>query len=54
LSFKAPNLDARVEYLQAKGLQLRRGTALSLGRRGSATLLGPTETPIFLFGESDH
>jgi hypothetical protein len=54
LSFKAPNLDARVEYLQAKGLQLRRGTALSLGRRESATLLGPMETPIFLFGESDH
>lgn len=54
LSFKAASLDARVQYLQAKGLRLRRGTALSLDRRASATLLGPLETPIFMFGEGEH
>lgn len=52
LCYASEPLDGRIEYLRAKGLDVRAGTPLRAGRRDSATLRGPGDMPIFLLDET--
>lgn len=46
LSYYATDIAARADYLEARGIEVRRG--VPLGRRDSAVLPGPCDLPIFL------
>ena len=48
LTFHAPQLDARIEYLRAKGFELRRESPLTGGRMASATLFPPGDVRFYL------
>ena len=48
LSFLTTNLDARLEYLQAKGIDARRVAATAQNPSASATVLPPGGTPLYL------
>jgi hypothetical protein len=48
LTFSAPELDARVEYLRAKGFEPRATSPLTAGTARSATLAVPGRIPFFL------
>src|SRR5690606_1725598 len=48
LTFSAPELDARVEYLRAKGFEPRGTSPLTAGHERSATLVVPGRVPFFL------
>jgi hypothetical protein len=48
LTFRAANLLARLDYLEAKGLGPRRGSPLAADERGSATLVAPEGTALYL------
>ena len=50
-SFATANLDARLEYLRAKGLEAQRASSTSGARRATATLLAPEGTPLYLCAE---
>jgi hypothetical protein len=47
-TFVAPNLDARIEFLQAKGYAPARGAPVAAPGRPAATLIAPEGTPIYL------
>lgn len=49
LSFRCEGLQARLEYLHAKGLAARAGTPLADRGQASATLTAPGGTPLYLF-----
>jgi catechol 2,3-dioxygenase-like lactoylglutathione lyase family enzyme len=49
LSFRCENLDARLEYLRAKGLAARPGTPIADRAQPSATLTAPEGTQLYLF-----
>jgi hypothetical protein len=49
LSFRCDDLYARVEYLRAKGLNVRDGTPLADREQSSATLTAPEGTQLYLF-----
>ncbi len=49
LSFRCDDLQARVEYLRAKGLAARDGTPLADRDQSSATLIAPEGTQLYLF-----
>jgi hypothetical protein len=49
LSFRCTALDARCEYLRAKGLAPRSGTPIAERTRPSATLAAPEGTQLYLF-----
>jgi hypothetical protein len=49
LSFRCEGLQARLEYLRAKGLAARAGTPLADRGQPSATLTAPGGTPLYLF-----
>jgi hypothetical protein len=49
LSFRCTELDARCEYLRAKGLAPRSGTAIAERSQRSATLSAPEGTQLYLF-----
>ncbi len=49
LSFRCDDLQARVEYLRAKGLAARDGTPLADRDQSSATLTAPEGTQLYLF-----
>lgn len=53
LTFHAPQLDARIEYLRAKGFELRRESPLTGGRAASATLFPPGDVRFYLI-DSDE
>lgn len=50
LCFRSPALDARIEYLRAKGYSVRRSAPLA---HASATLSAPGGVPFFLCGDDD-
>jgi hypothetical protein len=49
LSFRCEGLQARLEYLRAKGFAARAGTPLAERAHASATLTAPQGTPLYLF-----
>jgi catechol 2,3-dioxygenase-like lactoylglutathione lyase family enzyme len=49
LSFRSPNLQARLAYLHAKGVAARAGSAIADREQASATLTAPEGTVIYLF-----
>jgi hypothetical protein len=49
LSFRSPNLAARLAYLNAKGVAARTGTPMADRAQPSATLTAPEGTTIYLF-----
>jgi catechol 2,3-dioxygenase-like lactoylglutathione lyase family enzyme len=49
LSFCTDLLEPRLEYLRAKGIQVRAGGPLAEHKRHSATVTAPEGTPIYLF-----
>jgi catechol 2,3-dioxygenase-like lactoylglutathione lyase family enzyme len=49
LSFRCQDLQARLEFLRAKGFAARAGTALADRAQGSATLTGPQGAHLYLF-----
>jgi catechol 2,3-dioxygenase-like lactoylglutathione lyase family enzyme len=49
LSFRCDDLQARLDYLRAKGLAVRAGTPIADRGQPSATLIGPEGTHIYLF-----
>jgi catechol 2,3-dioxygenase-like lactoylglutathione lyase family enzyme len=49
LSFRCEDLQARLEYLHAKGFHARSGTPLADRAQPSATLAGPEGTRLYLF-----
>jgi hypothetical protein len=49
LSFRAPHLEARLEYLRAKGITTRLGNPLAARDQHAATLTAPEGTPLYLF-----
>jgi hypothetical protein len=49
LSFRAPHLAARLEYLQAKGIGARSGNPIATRDQHAATLTAPEGTSIYLF-----
>jgi catechol 2,3-dioxygenase-like lactoylglutathione lyase family enzyme len=49
LSFRCRDLQARLEYLRAKGLAAREGSPLADRAQPSATLSGPGGTQLYLF-----
>lgn len=49
LSFRCDNLQARLEYLHAKGLATRSGTPIADRAQASATLTAPDGTRFYLF-----
>jgi len=55
LTFEADGLAARMDYMKAKGLEVRGGSPLRSSRAQSATLLAPGGSTIFLVetGSSD-
>ena len=48
LSFRSPSLEARLQYLQAKGLVPKRGGPFAEGDQRGATLVAPEGTLIYL------
>jgi hypothetical protein len=48
LTFRGEHLDARLEYLRAKGLGPKSGSAVSTDQRRSATLVAPEGTVLYL------
>ncbi|HEX6993303.1 MAG TPA: hypothetical protein VF339_04075 [Gammaproteobacteria bacterium] len=54
LTFAAPQLDARVEYLRAKGFAPRTSSPLTGGDARSATLVVPGRIPFFLLEADDE
>lgn len=48
LTFRSPGLDARLEYLQAKGIRIQRGAPMAERGAQAATLLLPEKTSIYL------
>ncbi len=52
-SFATTNLDARREYLQAKGLDTQRASPATGALRASTTLFAPEGTPLYLFDEAE-
>jgi len=50
LSFRSPHLDARVEYLRAKGVNVRPHNPIADREQHSATLTAPEGSVIYLFG----
>jgi hypothetical protein len=48
LSFRCDDLEARLEYLRAKGVAARAGTPLADRGQASATLTGPERTQLYL------
>jgi len=50
-SFAITNLDARLEYLQAKGIDKQRSSSTAGARTAATTLVAPEGTPIYLFDE---
>lgn len=48
LTFRCEQLDARLEYLRAKGLELKAGSVLSPDKRSSATLAAPEGSMLYL------
>jgi catechol 2,3-dioxygenase-like lactoylglutathione lyase family enzyme len=48
LTFRADNLIGRVEYLRAKGFDIRRGSPLTQGDAESATLRAPGDVLFFI------
>jgi catechol 2,3-dioxygenase-like lactoylglutathione lyase family enzyme len=48
LTFRSPDLDARLEYLRAKGVTVQRGAPVAERDSKAATLLLPEKTPIYL------
>ena len=51
-SFAMTNLGARLEYLQAKGIDTHRTSSTAGARKAAATLVTPGGTPIYLFADS--
>jgi hypothetical protein len=51
LRFVAPHVGARLEYLKAKGFQVRAGCALAAPAQPAATLVAPEGTPLYLIEE---
>jgi catechol 2,3-dioxygenase-like lactoylglutathione lyase family enzyme len=49
LSFRCHDLQARLEYLHAKGFRARSGTPIADREQPSATLAGPEGTHLYLF-----
>jgi len=49
LSFRAPHLEARLEYLRAKGIATRSGNPIAARDQQAATLTAPEGTSIYLF-----
>jgi hypothetical protein len=49
LTFRAPHLDARLEYLQAKGIGNRPGNPLASREQRAATIVAPEGTALYLF-----
>src|SRR5690606_18707292 len=52
LSFRCDGLQARLEYLRAKGLAARAGTPLADRAQASATLTSPDGTTLYLCEKS--
>jgi hypothetical protein len=48
LSFRCGGLQARLDYLHAKGLAARAGTPIADHGQPSATLTGPEGTQLYL------
>jgi len=48
LTFRAADLAARSEYLKAKGHDVRNGAPIEKSRTGSATLMAPDQTALYL------
>ncbi|HEX7079808.1 MAG TPA: hypothetical protein VF329_02195 [Gammaproteobacteria bacterium] len=48
LTFRAGQLDARTEYLRAKGFEVRRGAPITADASGSVTLFLPGDVSFFL------
>jgi hypothetical protein len=48
LSFRSPDLQARVQYLKAKGVDLRRKAPMAPDSSHTATLQGPAGLPLYL------
>jgi hypothetical protein len=48
LTFRGEHLEARLEYLRAKGLEPKSGSAVSTDQRRSATLVAPEGTVLYL------
>src|SRR5690606_18372356 len=53
-TFAAPQLDARLEYLRAKGFAPRPSSPLTAGDARSATLVVPGGVPFFLYEVADE
>jgi len=51
LSFVSVDLDTRLEFLRARGMDYRRGKTAARGLPASAVLLPPDGTPLYLFDE---
>jgi predicted lactoylglutathione lyase len=49
LSFRSPHLDARLEYLGAKGIKAQAGSPIADKAQASAMLMAPEGTAIYLF-----
>jgi catechol 2,3-dioxygenase-like lactoylglutathione lyase family enzyme len=49
LSFRSPHLDARLAWLDAKGIAARAGNPMADKAQRSATLIAPEGTSIYLF-----
>lgn len=52
LCYASHPLEGRIEYLKAKGLDVRYGTPLRSAKRNSASLLGPGDMPIYMLDEA--
>jgi catechol 2,3-dioxygenase-like lactoylglutathione lyase family enzyme len=48
LTFRSIDLEARLEYLEVKGIRVRRGAPLASAGENSATLLLPDKMPVYL------
>jgi hypothetical protein len=53
LTFRAPHLDARLEYLEAKGITSRLGNPLASAGESGAMLVAPEGTVLYLFDVAD-
>jgi hypothetical protein len=54
LSFRSPHLDARLAYLQAKGVTGRAGSPIADREQAAATLTAPEGTVIYLFESGEQ
>jgi catechol 2,3-dioxygenase-like lactoylglutathione lyase family enzyme len=53
LSYRSLDLQARIQYLKAKGFDVKRGTPLAPDPSQSATLRGPDGMPLYLLEAAD-